>query len=115
MSERVGTGNAFTYAEWHAAVLGALVGLVAVALWKFGSRWVAIGLTATFVLATLGFGTYERFSTGQRTIRQEPWYALAGLVLGGGAALASAGVLLRGGPGSQRRPTPPHRRKANVN
>jgi hypothetical protein len=92
MSRPVGSGNAVTYTEVHAAVLGTVVGLLAVYLRSVGYAGVAVGLAVVLIGIALGLTVRERYPAAQRTVRCEPWYALAAFVAGGVVALAATEV-----------------------
>ncbi|MFC3477271.1 hypothetical protein [Halobacterium litoreum] len=83
MSESVFSENAFTFREWHAVVLGGAIGALAAYLPVEGFEAVGAGLAVAFALAALG--VYRYGSVAGRTVRKEPWYALAGLVAAGAA------------------------------
>ncbi|MFB6072095.1 MAG: hypothetical protein ABEJ88_03915 [Halobacterium sp.] len=83
MSESVLSANSLSFREWHAGVLGAAVGGVAAYLPTVGYRVVGAALAVLFVLGALGVQRYG--SVAGRTVRKEPWYALAGLVAAGAA------------------------------
>ncbi|WP_135853810.1 hypothetical protein [Halorussus salinus] len=85
----LGSDNAFTYTELHATILGAVVGLLAGYAHDIGRTEVAVGVTATFVAIALGLKYTGKIPAAQRTLRREPWYALAALVAGGGVVLAA--------------------------
>ncbi|UPV75092.1 hypothetical protein M0R89_03250 [Halorussus limi] len=82
------SGNSFTYTELHAAILGAIIGVLAGYAHGIGRTTVAVGVTATFVAVALGLKYTGEIPAAQRTVRREPWYALAALLAGGAAGLA---------------------------
>ena len=82
MAETVGSGNALTYTEAHALVIGLVVGFLASYGFLVGYRELAVGVTATFVAIALGLRMQKRLPIAQRTMRREPWYALAAFVAG---------------------------------
>jgi hypothetical protein len=88
MSESVFSANELAFREWHAAVLGAVVG--AFAAYLHATEYAAVGVTiaVVFVVASLGVARYG--STASRTVRREPWYALAAFLAGGAVVLAVA-------------------------
>lgn len=94
MSKGVGSSNKLTFDEWHAAAMGIVIGLVVIYLQQTGSQQLARGIVGLFVLVALGQKAREKASKGRTTIRKEPWYALGGLAVGGGAALAATAVLM---------------------
>ena len=77
-SESVFSENPLTFREWHAAVLGASVGAVAAYLPAVGHPAAGVSL-AGFVVG-VAFGVKRLGSVAGRTVRKEPWYALAALV-----------------------------------
>jgi hypothetical protein len=83
----LGTENSLTYAELHAVVLGAVTGVLAGYAHGIGRTTVAVGVTATFVAVALGLEYTGELPAAQRTVRREPWYALAALVVGGAVVL----------------------------
>ena len=86
MSESVFSENALTFREWHAAVLGGSVGAVAAYLPAVGHPSVGVALAGLVV--GVAFGVKRLGSVAGRTVRKEPWYALAAL------AVVAAGVRL---------------------
>jgi len=82
-SESVFSENPLTFREWHAAVLGGSVGAVAGYLPAVGYPGAAVTL-AGFVVG-VAFGVKRLGSVAGRTVRKEPWYALAALVAVGAA------------------------------
>ncbi len=89
MSSPVGSSNSLTYAEVHAAVLGAAVGLLAGYLRDVGYTPVAVALAVAFVALAFGVAIRDRLPVAQRTVRREPWYALAAFATGSAVALAA--------------------------
>ncbi|NHN59912.1 MULTISPECIES: hypothetical protein [Halorussus] len=87
----LGSDNPLTYTEVHALVLGGVVGVLAGYGHVIGRTDLATWLTAAFVAAALGLGVAGRLSKAQATVRREPWYALAALLVGGTAAVALLG------------------------
>ncbi|WP_336036279.1 hypothetical protein [Halobacterium yunchengense] len=87
MSESVFSSNELTFREWHAAVLGACVGAVAAYARTADYAVLAGAVAALFVLASLGVARYG--SVAGRTVRKEPWYALAAFVAAGGVVLVA--------------------------
>ncbi|MFB6268532.1 MAG: hypothetical protein ABEH83_01210 [Halobacterium sp.] len=87
MSESVSSGNQLTFHEWHAAVLGAAVGAFAAYLHVLEYTALGASLAAVFALAALGIACYG--SVAGRTVRKEPWYALAAFVGAGALVLAA--------------------------
>ena len=83
----LGSDNAFTYTELHATILGAVVGVLTGYAHNIGRTEVAVGVTATFVAVALGLKYTEEIPAAQRTVRREPWYALAALLVGGTVGL----------------------------
>ncbi|CQH59668.1 homolog to HCTV2-ORF24 [Halobacterium hubeiense] len=88
MSESVLSENTFTFREWHAGVLGAAVGAFASYLHAINYTDLGVGLAVVFVAAALGLRRYG--SVASRTVRREPWYALAAFVAVGAVVLAAA-------------------------
>jgi hypothetical protein len=82
------TDNPLTYTEVHAVVLGTVVGVLAGYAHGIGRTTGAVGLTATFVAIALGIKYTGEIPAAQRTVRREPWYALAALLVGGTVILA---------------------------
>lgn len=89
MSSPVGSRNSLTYREVHAAVLGAVVGLLAGHLRDTGYAPVAVALAVAFVALAFGVAARGRLPVAQRTVRREPWYALAAFAAGGAVGLAA--------------------------
>ena len=87
----LGSNNAVTYTEIHAVILGAVVGVLAGYGHVVGRTELATWFTAAFVAAALGLGVAGKLSKARTTIRREPWYALAALLVGGVAAVALLG------------------------
>ncbi|WP_232686308.1 hypothetical protein [Halobacterium zhouii] len=90
MSNTVGSGNSLTFTEWHAAVLGSVVGAFAAYLRTIGYTAVGVSLAVFFVAGALGLRAYDGSVAG-RTVTKEPWYALAALVVAGAAVMLIAG------------------------
>jgi hypothetical protein len=88
MSESVFSENALTFREWHAAVLGACVGALAAYLATVG--YTAVGTVLAGLVVGVALGVQRLGSVAGRTVRKEPWYALAALVAAGAAVLAVA-------------------------
>jgi hypothetical protein len=88
MSESVLSENTFTFREWHAGVLGAAVGAFASYLHAIDYTDLGVGLAVVFVAAARGLRRYG--SVAGRTVRREPWYALAAFVAVGAVVLAVA-------------------------
>ncbi|GAA0284938.1 hypothetical protein [Halobacterium noricense] len=88
MSDSVLSGNTFTFREWHAGVLGAAVGAFASYLHAIDYTSLGVALAVVFVAAALGLRRYG--SVAGRTVRREPWYALAAFVVAGAAVFALA-------------------------
>jgi hypothetical protein len=88
MSSPVGSSNSLTYTEVHAVVLGAVVGLLAGYLRDIGYTPVAVTLAVAFVALAFGVVIRGRVPVARRTVRREPWYALAAFAVGGVVALA---------------------------
>ncbi|UPW01169.1 hypothetical protein M0R88_03470 [Halorussus gelatinilyticus] len=82
-----GSDNALTYTEIHAIILGAVVGVLAGYAHGIGRTTVAVGVAATFVAVALGLKYTGEIPAAQQTLRREPWYALAALVVGGAVVL----------------------------
>ena len=82
------TDNPLTYTEVHALVLGAVVGVLAGYAHGIGRTSAAVGVTATFVAIALGIEYTGEIPAAQRTVRREPWYALAALPVGGTVILS---------------------------
>lgn len=89
MSEAVGSGNRLTFTEWHAAVLGGVVGAVAAYLRTVQFTAVGAALAVAFVFTALGVRLYGGSVAG-RTVTREPWYALGALAVAGAAVLLVA-------------------------
>ena len=90
MSNTVGSANSLTFREWHAAVLGGVVGALAAYLRTVGYTGVGVALAVVFVTGALGLRAYDGSVAG-RTVTKEPWYALAALVAAGAAVVFVAG------------------------
>lgn len=88
MSESVFSANELTFREWHAAVLGACVGVFVAYIHTIDYTLPGIALAVVFVAAALGIARYG--SIAGRTVRREPWYALAAFV--GAAAVVLAAL-----------------------
>jgi hypothetical protein len=86
-----GTNNPLTYTELHAAILGAVVGVLVGYGHVIGRTGLATGFTAFFVAVALGVQYHGKIPKAQKTIRREPWYALAALLVGGAVAVALFG------------------------
>lgn len=86
-----GTENQLTYRELHAAVIGSVVGFLAGYAHLVGRTSLAAGVSTLFVVLALGVGATGHLSTARRTVRKEPWYALAAFLGGGAAAVALLG------------------------
>lgn len=86
MSNTVGSSNSLTYREWHAAVLGGSVGVIAAYLRTIGYTGTGVALVVLFVTGALGLRAYDGSVAG-RTVTKEPWYALAALVTAGAAVV----------------------------
>jgi hypothetical protein len=84
----LGTKNPLTYTELHAVILGAVVGVLSGYAHAIGRTPVAVTFTSLFVALTLGVYAREKLSPAQRTVRREPWYALAALLVGGVVGVA---------------------------
>jgi len=82
-----GTENPLTYTEVHAFVLGAVIGVLAGYAHGIGRTTAAVGVTTTFVAVSLGIKYTGEIPAAQRTVRREPWYALAALLVGGTVGL----------------------------
>lgn len=82
MGETVGSGNALTYTEVHAAIIGLVVGVLAGYALLLGYDLLAAGVSATFVSIALGVRTQEELPVAQTTVRREPWYALGAFLVG---------------------------------
>ena len=80
-SESVLSPNELTFREWHAAVLGGSVGAVAASLPALG--YPGVGVTLVVLLVGVALGVKRLGSVAGRTVRTEPWYALAALVVAG--------------------------------
>jgi len=87
-SESVFSENPLTFREWHAAVLGGTVGVVAGYLPVVG--YPSVGVTLVGLVVGVALGVKRLGSVAGRTVRREPWYALAALV----AAAAAVRVLV---------------------
>jgi hypothetical protein len=87
MSESVLSSNRFTFREWHAAVLGGVVGALAAYLHRIEFSAVGVAFAVLFVVGALGKRVYDGSAAG-RTITKEPWYALAAFALAGALVLA---------------------------
>ena len=93
MRKRIfGSENELSYAEVHAVILGGVVGALVGYAHVLGRTTVAIGVGAFFVGVAFGVGSSERGVPARRTIRREPWYALAAFLTGGAAVLFGNGV-----------------------
>ena len=79
----LGTKNPLTYAELHALILGAVVGVLAGYAHGIGRTTVATAVTTLFVAVALGASATGEIPKARKTIRKEPWYALAALLVGG--------------------------------
>lgn len=86
MGKSVNSGNRFTFREWHAAVLGGVVGALAAYLHTIEFSFVGVSLAVLFVLGALGLRSYDGSVAG-KTITKEPWYALAAMAITGGTVL----------------------------
>lgn len=78
----IGSGNVVTFTEVHATVLGLAVGFLAGFALALGYEEPALGLGMSFVAIALGLRKRGHLPASQRTIRREPWYALAAFVVG---------------------------------
>ena len=78
-----GGQNRLTYTEVHASILGFVVGSLAWYAHELGRTTLAVTAGAVFVAIALGVYMRGRLPVAQRTIRHEPWYALAAFVVGG--------------------------------
>ncbi|WP_158055729.1 hypothetical protein [Halorussus halophilus] len=87
MAKEVGSGNSLTYTEVHAAILGVVVGVLSGFAYSTGRTEVAVGLASFFVGVSLGVGGSGELPAAQRTVRREPWYALAAFLAGGVAGV----------------------------
>jgi len=76
--ESVFSENPLTFREWHAAVLGGSVGAVAASLPSIG--YPGVGVTLATLVVAVALGAQRLGSVAGRTVRREPWYALAALV-----------------------------------
>lgn len=83
MAKQVGSGNSLTYTEVHAAILGAVVGVLSGFAFSIGRTEAAVGLASFFVGVSLGVGGSGKLPAAQKTVRKEPWYALAAFLVGG--------------------------------
>jgi len=90
MERAVGSGNHLTYTEVHASILGAVVGLFAGYLRTIGYTNVAVALAVVFVAVALGLRAHGTLPMAEKTVRREPWYALAAFVVGGVVSLLVA-------------------------
>ncbi|WP_276298886.1 hypothetical protein [Halorussus lipolyticus] len=81
--------NSLTYTEVHAAILGAVVGVLVGYGHGIGRTTAAVSLTVTFVGVALGIKYTGKIPAAQRTVRREPWYALAALLVGGTVGLVA--------------------------
>jgi hypothetical protein len=79
--------NPLTYTEVHAVILGAVVGVLTGYAHGIGRTSAAVGVTVTFVGVALGVKYTGKIPAAQRTVRREPWYALAALLVGGTVGL----------------------------
>lgn len=87
MSRLIDLENVLTFTEWHAAVLGAVIGAFSAYLHTIRFSAVGVFIGAVFVASALGIRVYDG-SAAHRTVTKEPWYALAAF------AVAGAGVLI---------------------
>ena len=78
-----GSSNSLTYTEVHAAIIGAVVGVLAGYARVAGYETVAVGGGVVFVGVALGLGARGELPAAQTTLRREPWYGLAAFLLGG--------------------------------
>ena len=83
------TRNPLTYTEFHALVLGAVVGVLAGYAHGIGRTAVAAAFASLFVALALGVHANGTLPMAQRTVRREPWYALAALLVGGVVGFAA--------------------------
>lgn len=70
-------GPLSTYSEWHALILGLVVGVASVA---FGTQW-AVPVCLAAALGAKGVAKTKR-TKALDEIRAEPWYLCAGLLIG---------------------------------
>lgn len=87
MQTPIGSPNPLTYTEVHAVVLGGVVGVLVGYAYDLGYATLAAGFTGLFVLLALGVAVMEDNPAAQKTVRREPWYALAALLVGGVAGM----------------------------
>lgn len=87
MTDADASGNPLTVREWHATVLGGVVGALAAYLHRIGVTRVGVALAVVFVLGALGLRRYGGSVAG-KTITKEPWYALAAMAMAGAGVLA---------------------------
>lgn len=74
--------NVVAFTEVHATVLGLAVGVLAGFTLALGHEEPALAIGMSFLAIALGIQKRGRLPVGQRTIRREPWYALAAFVVG---------------------------------
>ena len=89
----LGTKNSLTYTEFHAVILGAVVGVLAGYAHAIGRTSIAATFTSIFVALALGIYATGKLSAAQRTVRREPWYALAALLVGGVVGVVGVAVV----------------------
>lgn len=90
MANTVWSHNSLTFKEWHAAVLGVVIGAVSAYLRVIGFTTVGVALVVLFICGALGVRVYDGSVAGQ-TITREPWYALAAMVITGAIVLGLTG------------------------
>lgn len=76
------TKNSITYTEVHAVILGVVVGYLVRHAHELEYTTVGIAGGVAFVTIALGLTVREKLPVAQRTIRREPWYALAAFLAG---------------------------------
>ena len=87
------TKNRLTYTEFHAVILGAVVGVLVGYAHAIGRTTAAVTFTSIFVALALGVYARGKLSPAQRTVRREPWYALAALLVGGVVGVVGVAVV----------------------
>lgn len=87
MTRLISVENVLTFTEWHAAVIGAVIGVFSAYLHTIGFSAVGVFIAAVFVAGALGVRLYEG-TAAHRTVTKEPWYALAAFAVVGGLVLA---------------------------
>lgn len=85
MGRLIAVENVYTFTEWHATVLGGVIGAFAAYLHTIRFSAVGVFIATVFVAGALGLRIYDG-TAAHRTVTKEPWYALG--------AFAAAGALV---------------------